>query len=240
MADVSTLNQRIKNLESRLALLEVKHKSTKDKKPDRNNSSTKTDDTTPLPTDAFVNTMCVKALALGFRNFQFKRCPDRYYKVELDQRKEILSAPSVDHLCKSIVMENTRCTNEGCEDPLNSRYYCVVVQYTRKLNGEKVFRFVRNLNTGRGIARKNFNFQLAKDSASVTGFDYNAVTPVGMKTRMPVIVAEEIMELNPKEFWLGGGEVSLKWRVTIEEFKNAFNPFVGDITFENGDEEDLE
>lgn len=39
---------------------------------------------------------------------RFVRVPGDYYDQSLEVRRECLSAASVDHLCKSIVMENTR------------------------------------------------------------------------------------------------------------------------------------
>ena len=238
----STLPQSLKDLDGRISNLETKLSSGASQKQvsstnenPENAQKASANGSEVAENDAFLRKMHIKALASGFRDYKLKRCPDRYYDVSLDERKEILGASSREMLCKSIVMENTRCTRGDCSDPLNSKYYCIVTQYTRKLNGEKVFRFVRGLNSDRGIPRKAFNFQLARDSASVTGFDYNAVSPLGMKTKMPIILAKEITELDPPEFWLGGGEVSLKWRVTVEDFRNAFNPFVADLCFENGE-----
>ena len=39
-----------------------------------------------------------------------------------------LVAPSINHLCKSVIFENTRCSQDSIEDPLNSKYYCVITQ----------------------------------------------------------------------------------------------------------------
>ena len=40
------------------------------------------------------------------------------------------SSCGVEQLCKSIVFENTVASHDNCDDPTNSRYYCVIVQYT--------------------------------------------------------------------------------------------------------------
>jgi hypothetical protein len=37
----------------------------------------------------------------------------------------------------------------------------------------------------------------------------NAVTPIGMKTDIPIILCESITKLQPNYFWLGGGEVDV-------------------------------
>jgi hypothetical protein len=87
--------------------------------------------------------------------------PDDYYSWTLAQRGAFLKC-SAPHLCKSILVENTACVNKGTDDPLNSRYYCVVLQYNSKLNAEQLMRFVRNrIPEAERPARKAFNFQHA-------------------------------------------------------------------------------
>lgn len=196
-------------------------------------------DPTERASDPFGRRMFVHALAQGFRDTRFVRGPVNYYDLPLEARRALLGAPSVAHLCKSIVMENTRCTRLDCADRRNSKYYCIVIQYVRRLNGENVLRFLRALNEGRGIPRKNFNFQLARDAHALTGYDHNSVTPLAMKTPMPVILDAEIAKLRPPEFWLGGGDVSLKWRVSLDEFMRAFDPFVGNVTFDDEEPDDI-
>jgi hypothetical protein len=39
-----------------------------------------------------------------------------------------VGAPSRAHMCKSVILENTRCTHGDISDPLYSRYYCVITQ----------------------------------------------------------------------------------------------------------------
>ncbi|KAM1352589.1 hypothetical protein ACFX14_032231 [Malus domestica] len=55
-----------------------------------------------------------------------------------------------------------------------------------------------------------YALRLAPEDKSIelTGFEHNAVTCVGMKTDIPVILDEAIEKLNPDFFWLGGGEVT--------------------------------
>lgn len=61
---------------------------------------------------------------------RFVRVPADYYDQPLEFRRACLKASSVDHLCKSIIMENTRAhpSVQGWEDPKNSKYYVVIVQ----------------------------------------------------------------------------------------------------------------
>ena len=58
------------------------------------------------------------------------RVPGDYYDQPLEFRRDCLAASSTDHLCKSIIMENTRVhpSVQGWEDPHNSKYYVVILQ----------------------------------------------------------------------------------------------------------------
>jgi hypothetical protein len=53
-----------------------------------------------------------------------------YYDQPLEFRRDCLQAASVDHLCKSIIMENTKAHSsvQGWDNPNNSKYYVVIVQ----------------------------------------------------------------------------------------------------------------
>lgn len=42
--------------------------------------------------------------SLGCQSIQFKAVPEDYYERSLEERRDMLGAASVDHLCKSIVM----------------------------------------------------------------------------------------------------------------------------------------
>lgn len=81
------------------------------------------------------------------------------------------------------------------------------------------------------VSCRQYNFRFAEDGTEITGYAKNAVTPLGMKRKMPIILASDILELRPKHFWLGGGEVDLKWRVDVDDFVHAIQPFVAPITF---------
>lgn len=186
---------------------------------------------TPLE-DSFACSMYVKALAAGFRNTRFVRCPDDYYSWTLERRRAYLRAPSTKHLCKSIVMCNTRCEGEDSSDMLNSKYYCVIVQYHTKMKAEDLMRILKRLNAERGrtFGSRHFNFRLADECEGITGYLPNAVTPLGLKTPMPVVLDKAIIKLQPPVMWMGAGEVSLKWSVQIDDFQRAFAPIVGDVS----------
>ncbi|KAF8082947.1 hypothetical protein N665_0799s0006 [Sinapis alba] len=165
----------------------------------------------------------------GVNDFSFKRVSPDYYDWPLESRRGVLGASSVDHLCKSIVLVNTQASSNilDCSDRNNSKYYVVVVQYTARFNAEAVKNFLYSLNEGK-IPKKRFNLRLAPEETSIqlTGFEHNAVTCVGMKTSIPVILDEAITKLKPDFFWLGGGEIDLKLGVRTSEFLDFVKPFV--------------
>lgn len=168
-------------------------------------------------------------LANGVNDFIFKRVPSDYYDWPLEARRDILGAASVDHLCKSIVLVNTQAPVNvtDCSDWNYSKYYVVVVQYSSRFNAEAVKNFLYGLNNGK-ISKKKINMRLAPEeiSAKLTGYVHNAVTCIGMKTDIPVILDEAIAKLNPDFFWLGGGEVDLKLGVRTSQFINLVKPFI--------------
>ncbi|KAK3429018.1 hypothetical protein EUGRSUZ_E00435 [Eucalyptus grandis] len=165
----------------------------------------------------------------GVADFAFKRVPGDYYDRSYEERRRILGAHSIDHLCKSIVMVNTQAPSTviDCKDRNNSKYYVVVVQYTARLNAEALKNYLYALNDGK-VPKKKFNLRLAPEETSLmlTGFEHNAVTCIGMKTEIPVILDEAIVKLNPDFFWLGGGEVDLKLGIRTSQFIDCVKPFI--------------
>ncbi|KAJ6804449.1 uncharacterized protein M6B38_183295 [Iris pallida] len=167
--------------------------------------------------------------SLGAGDFVFRRVASDYYDRSLEERRDIVGAASVHHLCKSIVLVNTQAPASvvDCSDRNNSKYYVVVIQYTARLNAESIKNFLYTLNN-KMVAKKKFNMRLApeEESLALTGFVHNAVTCIGMKTDIPVILDEAIVKLNPDYFWLGGGEVDLKLGIRTPEFIKSVKPFV--------------
>ncbi|XP_031262281.1 uncharacterized protein LOC116120469 [Pistacia vera] len=165
----------------------------------------------------------------GVNEFLFKKVPADYYDCPLESRRDILGAASIDHLCKSIVLVNTQAQSNvvDCSDRNNSKYYVVVVQYTARFNAETVKNFLYTLNHAK-IPKKKFNLRLAPEETSVnlTGYEHNAVTCIGMRTDIPVVLDEAIVKLNLDFFWLGGGEVDLKLGIKTSEFINFVRPFI--------------
>jgi hypothetical protein len=48
----------------------------------------------------------------GATGFTFKRVPSNYYERSFEERRDLLGATSIDHLCKSIVMVRHKTCNE--------------------------------------------------------------------------------------------------------------------------------
>lgn len=69
----------------------------------------------------------VECRKLGLKTWRFKRVAKDYYEWPLEKRQVVLGAPGVEYLCKSVIMQNTKCTRDDCQDPTNSKYYLIVV-----------------------------------------------------------------------------------------------------------------
>ncbi|KAL0484642.1 pgk [Acrasis kona] len=173
---------------------------------------------------------------LGLQYAKFKQVPGDYYDRPLEYRRDCLGAPTIDHLCKSLIMENTRFQGDDpFADRNNCKYYCIVLQYTARLHSDKITRFVSKLNKGK-LSNQSFNFRLAdeKEQEKLTGFGHNAVVPIGMvNDKIPVIISEKITKLSPYQyFWMGAGEVDWKLEVDVQEFVKTVGAFVADVTYE--------
>jgi prolyl-tRNA editing enzyme YbaK/EbsC (Cys-tRNA(Pro) deacylase) len=228
LADIHALEERVQALEFKRA-----------KKPAPTaprDAKAKTIEEYAVPaSDAFAVSMNVKALAVGLKRIRFVRCAVDYYSWTLELRRRYLSAPSALHLCKSIVMCNTYWSGDELNelDRFNSRYYCCVVSYDTKLSASDISRIIKDLNkAARRVppTNKELHFRLADDCEGVTGFCPNAVTPVGLKTPMPIVLDKVLTTLDPPMFWMGGGEVNLKLAVDTQEFIEAFNPIIGTVS----------
>ncbi|KAG2434772.1 hypothetical protein HXX76_007657 [Chlamydomonas incerta] len=166
---------------------------------------------------------------------RFVRVPADYYDQPLEFRRDCLGAASIDHLCKSIVMENTRAHESvtGWDDPKHSKYYCVIVQYTARLHADKLKVALCELG-GRRFGRQYYNMRLAPEEVNdaLTGYSHNAVSPIGLKENLPIILSSKITQLDPEFFWMGAGEVDLKVGMSVNEFIEAYQPFVIDCTYD--------
>ena len=89
--------------------------------------SAKAEDSKPI-TITSVERVRKHLYSLGLYSVQFIKVPKNYYDYSLDERATLLNA-KVPQLCKSIILENTACSHNSCNDPSDSRYYCVIIQY---------------------------------------------------------------------------------------------------------------
>ena len=92
-----------------------------------------------------------------------------YYQKTLEQRRDILGAPSTSYLCKTIVFENTA-YDAKFEGPFYPKYIAVMVQYVSKINTEKLnkeIRYWQQKNVPQNKAAKTyFHYRLADDTIS--------------------------------------------------------------------------
>jgi prolyl-tRNA editing enzyme YbaK/EbsC (Cys-tRNA(Pro) deacylase) len=166
--------------------------------------------------------------------YEFCVVPTNYYDVSLEERSKILKANDISQLCKTIVFENMNYKRSNSEDFVNeydditnSRYYCVLVQYSAKIDTELVAKIIINLRQpGKNrLGMSNFNFQLAPEAISdkLTGFIHNGVCPYAMKTSLPIIVCRHALEVHVPRIWMGAGHPDLKLCVSVTDFVRSTN-----------------
>eukprot|EP01089_Gocevia_fonbrunei_P000434 TRINITY_DN10459_c0_g1_i1.p1 TRINITY_DN10459_c0_g1~~TRINITY_DN10459_c0_g1_i1.p1 ORF type:complete len:240 (-),score=47.29 TRINITY_DN10459_c0_g1_i1:67-786(-) len=178
---------------------------------------------------------------LSLKSSRFKRVAADYYSWDLEQRRVALGAHSTEQLCKTILLENGRCTVNNCDNINNSKYYAVIIQYTTRLNAQKIFHYVRGLNNYT-ISKKKFKFRLAPTDIAkkLTGFEFNGTCPIGMNTDIPIILSDAILKLNPPFFWFGGGEFDVKVGCDVQEFISATKCLVTDVIHDGVVGDDVE
>ncbi|KAJ2714003.1 hypothetical protein H4R19_001956 [Coemansia spiralis] len=155
-----------------------------------------------------------------------------YYSWPLYQRALCMCAPSKEHLCKLVVMENKRWRpSEPCNKWANAQYYCVVVQYVHSVSTGAMVDFVRSLD-GNAVAKKHFNFRLANSDTTLelTGFGKNGVSPIGMLRPLPTILCAAVTGLSPPILWLGAGHVDFKLALPVQAFIDNTQCLVADIS----------
>ncbi|KAL0042496.1 hypothetical protein WJX79_001610 [Trebouxia sp. C0005] len=104
-------------------------------------------------------------------------------------------------------------------------------KYAAKLHGEKVKRFLHKTNGKLGIQYFRPRQAAFETSEKLSGYPSGSVTPVGLKTPLPIILSHEIAKLQPDFFWMGGGEEFLKLGLHVSDFVDAYKPFIVDCTY---------
>ena len=138
-------------------------------------------------------------------------------------------------------MHNNKYKDNVSDSIYYSKYYCLVIQYTTRMNSTRLNKVLRELAK---VSARKLNLRLvpADINAEISGYLHNGVTPLGIKTKMPIIISDKLLNFIPKSrngtnennniddyMWLGAGEVNLKWRISLTQFINHFKPFILDI-----------
>lgn len=163
-----------------------------------------------------------------------RRVPADYYERALDgvpdlaYRRGCVGARSVDQLCKCVLFEA-----RDAPDPLR-RFVCVVVQYIDRISSQKLIDVC-----GRVLGRRVADVSLAReeDAAGLSGSAYNGMTPALLRPRagyerfaVALVLSRRIAALPERFFWLGGGEVDVKFGVTTAAFVARFRPVISDVS----------
>ncbi len=146
-----------------------------------------------------------------------------------------LNAPSVNHLCKTVLFENTK-WNPSLADPFdhrNSQYYFVIVQYTDKIQSTKLNNFIRCELGNSQVSRKNYNLRVTSEDKALelTGFIKNGVCPIGSLTKIPVIITQNISKLHPLVVCLGAGHPDYKLIIPFQELVNQTSAWIADLSY---------
>ncbi|KAI9253760.1 hypothetical protein BDA99DRAFT_162559 [Phascolomyces articulosus] len=162
----------------------------------------------------------------------------RYYPVESDyydwplqQRAFRVTAPSKEHMCKSVVMENRAYSPDtGLGEDVYPRFICVMTQYTSPVNTERLMKHIRDLS-GRAIGKKYYNYRVAQSEKSfeLTGYEKGGVCPMGTTQGVPIVLAESITKLDPPVFIMGAGHIDWKLGLPVVDFVRATKCFVFDL-----------
>ncbi|KAI9301301.1 hypothetical protein BJ944DRAFT_169336 [Cunninghamella echinulata] len=117
--------------------------------------------------------------------------PD-YYTWEAQQRAFRINAPSKAHMCKSLIMENIKCTHNDFSGKHDS-----------PVNTKTLKHFAHGLKD-KTASKKYFNFRLADPEVSfeLTGYKRGGVCPLGMKNHLPIITAESVTKLDVSDGYI--------------------------------------
>ena len=120
-------------------------------------------------------------------------------------------------------MANTRYTEQVAKaeelgtDASFPRFVIVITQFEAKVNASKISNIMKdyqhaNTKTDKKIGIRGFHHRLAEegDALSLSGYKYNAITPFLMEgggEKLPIILSEDIVNLQPAYFWHSGGRI---------------------------------
>ncbi|KAF9198831.1 hypothetical protein BGZ49_000238 [Haplosporangium sp. Z 27] len=152
-----------------------------------------------------------------------------YYDWSYEQRARVMGCPSTFYLCKTLIFENTKWKQDESKAVDEDRYWCVIVQYEGSVNITKLEKAAREKT---GASRKGMHLRIApaEKSYELTGFVTNSVSPIGMKTKLPILVSKAIADLSPPLFYLGAGHVDWKIALPVHDFVEKWKATVVDIS----------
>jgi len=176
--------------------------------------------------------MAAKGAELGLTSAVFRAVEPGYYDQELEWRRDRLQAASVEELCKSILLENTTLA-PGEAEAGRPRCVLVLIQYVAKIHKAKFIKVMQSLEASLGLepqGKRQYSMRLleGEECTRLTGFEHNAVTPLGLG--FPVVLSDRIAALPSGHFWLGGGHVDLKLRLSVPEAVDKLHAIVADVT----------
>ena len=119
--------------------------------------------------------------ALGLYSSRWVWVPEPYYTWPLEQRAKKLKAPSTAHLCKSLLLENKKVTNETHDFWLHPRFVMVVLQYDAELSTDLLTKSIRKQRSvTERLDPTHFDWRVAdpEDNDRITGYQFNSVTPL--------------------------------------------------------------
>lgn len=148
----------------------------------------------------------------------WKWVPEPYYTWELEQRAKMLGAASTYMLCKSLLLENKKVSDQG--DATNPRFMLIVLQYESELDVKKLATSIRKLRpVEERLDESQFDLRVAEpeDNDRITGYAFNSVTPFGLKEPVPIILSSDIVPQG--YFWMGGGHIHLKLGMSVLDFQ---------------------
>ena len=180
----------------------------------------------------------------GLSSLKTIKTREDYYSQSYERRCQILQAPNLNTytLWKTIVMKNKKYREELADDPTYPQFIGVIVQYMTKLHSAKLSDLMKDYQNSRTqsdikASKKNFHFRVAdeQESLDITRCEFNGVTPFewDQKTygNIPIVISENLLNLDPQYFYLGAGEYTTKFGISIEDFRryHGDNLIFGDI-----------
>jgi len=211
-----SFDDRLSGLETRITLLEQRHHDSQD-----------------IVVDDSMRRARLAVEKAAIYSAHWKFVPEPYYTWPLSERAICLGAPSVHHLCKSLLLDNKKVHGSAMYDPTYPKYVLVVLQYAATLDAKALVNAIRALRPVKErYDDSRFDFRIAseEDNDRLTGYRYNSVTPFGLAKpdEICLVLSQAVV---PRQFiWMGGGHVHLKLGVTVSDFCRALNPIVASIS----------